>query len=138
MNIDILKEKITSVLQNMENKDWVSCKITYQFAPFINKGFVSLPVFFDSKNEKMDFYMNYNLDLNNLLYKFIYWSKTVNNSSDNQILFSVNRDDYSNALISLNFNQQIEDNFQNNLPKSKKGKTLPWWKIESETIGLGE
>jgi hypothetical protein len=70
----------------------------------------------------------------NQLFKFIIKVKTEGNQ--NQIIFSGQRDKLDDASIELSFAQAIEDNFQNNLPKSLRGRTKPWWKIPEETKGL--
>ena len=120
MELETLKSKICNVVSKVENPQWAKCVIVYEFAPFINKGFVSVPTFWDSNDTKLDFYMKYDLELNALLYRFIFESKN----------------DYENATIDFSYNQEIEDRFQSNLPRSKKGKTIPWWLIPGEIKDL--
>ena len=136
MDLDTLKEKIIEVVSHEGNKEWITCNITYDFAPFINKGYTSKAAFYNANGEILDFYMKHDLELNDMFYKFIFFYKTGGEAINNQIIFSTTRNDYKNSKIEFGFNKEIEESFQNNLPKSKKGKTLPWWKIESEIIDL--
>ena len=136
MELETLKSKICNVVSKVENPQWAKCVIVYEFAPFINKGFVSVPTFWDSNDTKLDFYMKYDLELNALLYRFIFESKTLSNSDFNQLIFSTTRNDYENPTIDFSYNQEIEDRFQSNLPRSKKGKTIPWWLIPGEIKDL--
>jgi hypothetical protein len=69
-----------------------------------------------------------------VLLKFIYEINQVN--TYNEIRFNVAKGNYSNANIGIEFNQTVEDNFQNKIPKSKRGKTLPWWKNPDEVKEL--
>ena len=39
-------------------------------------------------------------------------------------------------VLNIIYSQEIVDNFNNNLPKSKRGKTIPWWKNPNETKDL--
>lgn len=135
-NIISLKNNLIKALEGLGNENWQTVEMTIDFPPFINRAYSGSQTFKDKSGVKVKLVLFGDLEFQNSICKFIY--EVNQNDEYNQILFFANRADYKNAQISLIFNQEIEDNFQNNLPKSKKGKTIPWWKIESETIGLGE
>ena len=134
MILDSIKTHILRLLLQIDNQEWRSCHIVFQFAPFINKGYVSLPLFWDENKNSVRLFLKPDEEFNNALYQLIYESNQ--SGSFNQIVFKVEKVDLKNADIEFTFNQDIDDKFQNNLPKSKRGKTLPWWKIDEETKGL--
>ena len=133
-NLEQLKLELIRLVKAIDNSEWVSTEIIIEFAPFINKGYKTLPSFWDKDDNRVSLYLPYDEGFNKRLFNFIFLFNQE--KKYNQISFSTRRDFYDDAKIEIAFNQTIEDTFQNNLPKSKRGKTLPWWKIESETAGL--
>jgi hypothetical protein len=134
-HLEQLKLELIRLVKAIDNIEWVSAEIIFEFAPFINKGYKFLPGFWDKNYNRVSLYLPYDEEFNKHFYNFIFLFNQE--KKYNQISFYARRDFYDEARIEIAFNQTIEDTFQNNLPKSKKGKTLPWWKIESETAGLG-
>lgn len=134
-NLEQLKLELIRLAKTIDNSEWVSTEIVIEFAPFINKGYKTLPGFWDKDSNRVRLFLPYDEEFNKHFFNFIFLFNQ--DKKYNQISFSARRDFYDEARIEISFNQTIEDNFQNNLPKSKRGKTLPWWKIESETAGLG-
>jgi hypothetical protein len=131
----VIKNKLINLIQTIDNESWFYCDIYIQFPPTINKGFKTKQFFFNTNNEKVDTFFWPDKELEDILYSYIF---IINqNENINQIKLNYRKAEEENASLSVSFNQEIEDTFQNNLPKSKRGKTLPWWKIESETQGLG-
>ena len=134
--LTLIKKEIIRLLCLLDSSLWKNCEIIIQFPPFINKGFKTLPSFWDLKNERARLFLNYDNEFQYKFYSFIF---IINQECHyNQIIFKSQQDDYDNSTIEISFNQEIEDTFQMSLPKSKKGKTSPWWKIDSETVGLGD
>ena len=135
LSLEDLKKEIIIFLKEHEFKNWYSVSIEIQFPPFINKGYKGQWYFMDFNKKVIDYTFFLTDRFNLIFYKFIFEINQDNRY--NTVQFLSKKDDYDEATISIYFNPEVEEEFQNNLPKSKKGKTLPWWKIESETIGLG-
>jgi len=133
-NIEQIKQQIIRLLKKTENNDWVKADIVIHFPPFINKAFNTMPSFWDTNNNRLRIFLKYDEEFSQIFYNSI---KNINHDSTyNQIVFHTRKDDYENATMTLSFNQEVEDTFQNNLPKSKRGKTIPWWKNEDEIKNL--
>lgn len=133
-HLEDIKLEIIRLLKVIDNREWVNAEIVIEFPPFINKGYNTLPSFWDKVNNRVRLFLDYDDKFDKLFYTFIFLFNQE--KKYNQIVFSAKRDFYNDAKIDIFFKQEIEETFQNNLPKSKRGKTLPWWKIESETTGL--
>jgi hypothetical protein len=121
-----VKGEFIRILQQMENQDWDSAVLTIEAPPFVNKGFSMLPVVKDKKGETMQTYPRPDPKFEEAIYELI--EKVNQESNMNQIVFSAKKDDFDHASLDINYSQAIEDNFQNTLPKSKKGKTIAWFK----------
>ena len=135
-NFEKLKREIISFLEEHEFTAWSFFSMKLQFPPFINKGYKGQWYFMDSNKNIIDKTIFLSEKFNFCLYKFIY---SHNQSNEyNTLHFFAKKNEYEKAISGIMFDQLVEDIFQNNLPKSKRGKTLPWWKIESETIGLDQ
>jgi hypothetical protein len=126
--LEKLKAEIISALELLENTHWSNCVIELYFPPFTNKGFSSSPAFYGKENNPIDLVPKYNELFRKLFYGLII--KYNQESTYNQITFFTNKDDYDNSKIEISFNQEVEDEFQSNLPKSKRGKTIPWYVSE--------
>jgi hypothetical protein len=124
MELKKLKETLISQLEELNKTEWEACNIVFQFPPTINKGYKALPGFFDKENNRVRLFVPTNESFDEMLYKYIY---DLNQEGKfNQITFSASRDKFREAKISVIFSQEIVDTFENNLPKSKRGKTIPW------------
>jgi hypothetical protein len=126
--IENLKQELIRTIKKIEDNNWVKANIIIHFPPFTNKGFTTLPSFFDGGNSKVRLIPRFDQDFTGILFDFI---KEVNtNDTFNELTFFTKKDDYENATINVSFNPEIEKDFQSSLPKSKRGKTIPWWKLE--------
>lgn len=129
-----IRQQLNRLIKNIENPEWAKAEIVIEFPPYLNKGFKTRPSFLDIENKRLRIFLNFDEEFNNLFYKTVFLSNQENKY--NQIVFVTNRNEYENGVIDISFNQAIEDDFQNNMPKSKRGKTLPWWKNENEIKDL--
>jgi hypothetical protein len=128
-----IKNKILNLLKEIQD-EWVAVELTIDFPPFINSGWNSTMKFIDNKGNTLDMYLPNIFSLGNDIIKFIY--KFNQEGVFNQFQFSAKKNMTESANLVVLFNQEIEDNFQNSLPKKYKGKTIPWWKNPEETKGL--
>ena len=125
---EILKQQLVRVVRNIENSDWTATKIVIQFPPYTNKGFKTLPLFLEANGNKIRLFPNYDDEFTIVLLDFI---KDINSTdSFNELAFSMSRDKEALATLDVYFSREVDDNFQSNLPKSKRGKTIPWWKLQ--------
>lgn len=132
--LDLLKDEIIRQLKEDESIQWSVTKLIFEFPPYINRGSTGSQYFWDSNGNEVDKMLF--LDQRSLK---LFFSLIVEYNQDNHyntIIFETKKGEYENASITILFNQQVEDKFQNNLQKTKKGKTLPWWKNEAEVKGL--
>lgn len=132
--LDIIKAEISRLLKTNNDVPWERTKLIFEFPPYINKGHTGSQFFWDSEGNKL----RKVLFLDEMALKFFYSFIFQNNQANeyNTIIFETKKDDYENASIILSFNKEVEETFQNNLPKSKRGKTIPWWKNSEETKDL--
>jgi hypothetical protein len=134
--IELIKNEIIRLIKLIENNEWESAEIIIQFPPFINKGFNTLPSFWNANKERVRLFLKYDDKFQTEFFAFII--NMNENDEYNQIVFVTKKDDYDNATISISFNQAVENEFRNNLPKSwRKKKIVPWWKNPEETKRLG-
>lgn len=117
-----LKQEFIYSIKNID-ENWDTAVVYLQFPPFTNMGYMMQPNIFYNQNILYRVFKETE-DFDTLFYDFWYETK----EQYNEIVFKTKKDDYENATIEARFNQEVEDNFQNNLPKSKRGKTIPWWK----------
>jgi hypothetical protein len=123
-----LRHALVQALHGLKNSSWHRVNLTIDFPPFINKGYKGAQFFWDANGNLVDLFLPSDQEFQNRIYNFIY---EVNQQGNyNQVVFSAEKDKLNEAEISVIFNQAVEENFQNNLPKSKRGKTVPWWKQE--------
>lgn len=134
MELEDVKNQFLRLLKKLDENDWASYEVVLEFPPFINKGYNALPMFKNVNGEVIDLSMKRDMEFTNTVLSFIATENQHRNF--NQIQFSVKKQDLEQCEISVGYNPAIEENFQNNLPKSKKGKTHPWWKNPEETSGL--
>lgn len=134
MELEDVKRQFVRLLEKLNEYDWASYEVVLEFPPFINKGYNALPMFKNVNGEVIDLSMKRDMEFTNTVLGFIAIVNQHNNF--NQIQFSVQKQHLEQCEISIGYNPVIEENFQHNLPKSKKGKTLPWWKNPEETNGL--
>ena len=121
-----LKQALISQLNGLNDDQWETCNIIFQFPPTINKGYKSLPNFFDKEKNRVRFFLPISQLFDNVLYKYIQDANLEGRF--NQITVLAKNRDLHEAEVNVTFNQEIVDSFENNLPKSKRGKTIPWWK----------
>jgi hypothetical protein len=133
-NLNLIKMEICHALRKLDNNEWHSTELFFDFPPYINKGWTGTQFFYDQHGNKIRLGLFGDDEFNNKLYDFI--SKVNQSEQYNRIIFIAHRDSLDDAEISLIFNQEIVDIFERNLPKSKRGKTIPWWKNPEEIKGL--
>jgi hypothetical protein len=130
-----IQREIERILNEMENKKWSTTVLHFSFPPYINKGWTGKQFFFDINDSKVEAVVFGDARFNSILYKCIIdWNKI--DYRINEITFSGNKDKLNEGEISVTFNQDIVDQFENNIPKSIRGKTIPWWKNPEETKDL--
>ncbi|HRD56414.1 MAG TPA: hypothetical protein PK504_00125 [Ferruginibacter sp.] len=135
--VDEFKSLLLTQLINMPDIFGNKIRIKVIFPPYINKGYQTeqSTLDIDENIQVMDKAILFNYDLDIALFKLIY---TVNQNDEfNTLVFETIKDNFENATIEISFNQEVEDTFRNNLPKSWRKKTIiPWWKNSDETKGL--
>jgi hypothetical protein len=124
--LNFIKKEICRALRKFDNSEWHATKLFFDFPPYINKGWTGAQFFYDQHGNKIRLGFLGDDEFNNNLYDFI--SKVNQKEQYNRITFTAHKDSLDDAEISIIFNQEIVDNFENNLPKSKRGKTIPWWR----------
>ena len=134
MKYNELREALISQLEGLNNDQWETCNIIFQFPPTINKGYQALPNFFDKENNRVRLFLPIKESFDDVLYKYI--QEANQEGKFNQITLLANNRNLGDAEVNVSFNQQIVDSFESNLPKSKRGKTIPWWKNPEEVKGL--
>jgi hypothetical protein len=134
--IEKIRIALIDVIKIINSQNWNMAIIELNFAPNIGRSYSSLLNLFDKEENRLDYRFRIGEVVEKLMLKFIV--KHNQNSEYNTITFTTKKEDSENATIAISFNQQVEDDFQNCLPKSKRGKTIPWWKNENETKDLQE
>lgn len=112
-------------MNSIDNQDWSKTEIVIQFPPAVNKGYTTLPSFWDKQDNKIRIIPKFDVSFGEFICDLIL---EVNRSTKvNQISFRARKNEYDNADVEILFNQEIVDNFEANLPKSKKGKITAWY-----------
>ncbi len=132
--IDIIRKEICRILGDLDNSQWFSTELIFDFPPYVSKGWTGSQSFYDEAGNKVRLGLFGDEKFNFNLYKFITEVNQVR--LYNRIIFSAKRDLQAAMVINIIYSQEIVDNFNNNLPKSKRGKTIPWWKNPNETKDL--
>jgi hypothetical protein len=130
----ILKAEIIRTLQELKNSEWNEANLNFDFPPYINKGWTGMQLFSDTQGHKIRLTLFGDEKFNNTLYKAIMELNKEENF--NRITFIGSRKNLVEGSISISFEQEIVNKFEGNLPKSKRGKTLPWWKNPDEVKEL--
>ena len=134
MDLEVIKRELIRLLRNIDNEQWNSTELIIEFPPFLNKGFNTMPSFWDMGGNRLRIFLKYDDDFNKTFYSFV---RDINSEGKyNQINFSAKKDDYDNADIKVFFNEVLDSTFQSKIPKSKRGKTIPWWNNPEELKGL--
>ena len=124
--MQVVKSEIIRLLQQINNHDWQTFHLVIEAPPFVNKGFNAKPTFLDKSGNHIHLPWRGDSEYGQNVLDLIF--RMNQKEIRNQIIFFTNRDDYMNASIFISYSQYIEDAFQSHLPKSKKGKTIPWFK----------
>ena len=125
MRYNELREALISQLEGLNKDQWETCNIIFQFPPTINKGYKALPNFFDKEKNRVRLFLPISQLFDDVLYKYIRHSNCEEKL--NQITLLAKNGNLQEAEVNITFNQEIVDSFENNLPKSKRGKIIPWW-----------
>lgn len=126
-SLQVVKSEIIRLLRQINNPNWQSFHLIIEAPPFINQGFTANPVFLDKDEHILNIsWMGDHAYVQKVLELIFQMNQ---NQQRNQIIFFTRRDDYKNASIFISFSQDIEDAFESRLPRSKKGKTIPWFKV---------
>ncbi len=120
-----IKDQISKVLNLSENKDWVRSEIIIQFPPAINKGYITLPSFWDADGNKVRIIPKFDSTINESLLDLIL--EANRDGKFNEILYEVFKDKDFESKIYLLYNKNIIDEFESYLPKSKRGKIKAWY-----------
>jgi hypothetical protein len=128
MDLTEIKKSLTELLFEIKDDNWKRCNVLIQFPPTINKSFKVIHNFFDSNDSRLMIFLPINMENSGMLFDFI----KLNYESVNQFDLNATRENIQGAAILASFNQEIVTNFENNLPKSKRGKSVPWWKNKIE------
>ena len=130
----LFKEELIRLINGIPEPELATIKSVFQFPPFINKGYKGVQEFFDKKGNKISYTLFLDERANHCLLRFIFMHNQEN--MFNEIQFFADKSSITDARINVTFNKAIEDEFQNNLPKSKRGKTVAWWKTPGEVKDL--
>ena len=128
----VKNEIIQSTMRN-KSSDWYIFELSIDFPPFTNRGFNYSYLFLDDNLKEV----NIRFKLNDEFDEFFFRLWFENENKYNHIIFKCKNHDFENATIELVFNKQIDDDFQNSLPKSKRGKIVPWYvseKLERDSL----
>jgi hypothetical protein len=124
----IVKADIIRLLMQIDNQEWHTFHLTIDAPPFINKGFNSSPVFLDENGNKIRIPWKFDNDYSEHVLNLIV--QMNKHEGRNQILFFAQKSNYDHASIFTTSRSEIEEVFESRLPKSMKGKTIPWFKSE--------
>jgi len=122
----LLRTEFIRLLKQMPHQDWATLSLVIEAPPTSNKGYNMSPDFKDSEQRSLGLFFKADAAFNNALFDLIF--KANQHGRLNQVSFTARRNDPDQAVMETAFNQEIEDRFENNLPKSKRGKTVPWFK----------
>ena len=124
--LQIVKSEIIRLLGQVDDTSWQTFHLIIEAPPFTNKGFNSTPIFLDARGNQIKVSWKEDWDYVQKVLDLIF--EMNQKEIRNQIIFFTNRGDYNHATIFTSFSQNIEDAFQSRLPKSKRGKTIAWFK----------
>jgi hypothetical protein len=129
--LEKLKGKVVDLVSKINSESWVGAQIKFNFPPFINKGYTGTFLFKDAENKTLPIFLPFDPDLQNQILNLIFKYNQENHF--NTIVVDIVRDDYENTSINVSFDQEVQDSFEKNIPKSYKGNMVPWWKNPEET-----
>jgi hypothetical protein len=129
MNIN-LKEIISAELEKIDNQEWISAEVYFDFAPYINRGYAGTQLFHGKDGKLISVFLLGDERFKDNLFKYIYFANQGDNI--NRIKVSAKKSPQLLVEVITSFEKEIVEKFENNLPKSKRGKTLPWWKNPEE------
>ncbi len=134
MKLTEIKDQFIRLLENLNSDVWILYEAIIEFPPFINKGYNIVSRFENGNKEPLEISLRRDWEFTTAVLKFVCEVNQV--GQYNQIHFKIEKGKFDEATISILFDQKIEEVFQSNLPKSKRGKTIPWWKNPNETKDL--
>jgi hypothetical protein len=134
-NLNHLRKILCKYLDTSDSIEWEAIKVEINFPPYINRGLRLAQYVEDKNGQKLQIrLMTFDPEIYNAIYNFIF--KFNQETNYNQMIFIASKDKLNEATIKVIFNKEVEDAFENNLPKSIRGKTIPWWKKPEETKDL--
>ncbi|MDA3616527.1 hypothetical protein [Polluticaenibacter yanchengensis] len=128
-----IKFELINLIKARNEINWEFAEFQIDFPPFINRGF-NFSQFVKDENDNNIRLIALSDALKKNIYGFIYIFNQE--SLYNQIRFKAQKNDLWNSTIEVFFNKEVDDNFQMNIPLSKKDSYLPWWKNVEETKDL--
>jgi hypothetical protein len=126
---------IVDALRRLTNQSWQKAEIVIDFPPTINRGYKGTQLFINENNEKVKLSVMGDEIFNTQLYQHIY---LLNQTGEyNRIRIVAFRENIDATSIQVSFEPTLVEEFESFLPKSKKGKTIPWWKNPDEIKAIG-
>ncbi len=124
--VNDVKGHVFRLVRAMNDSTWEYCDIFIEFLPITTKGYQMKHLFFNNIGEKLELFFWPDEEMDNCVYAFI---QTINqDNAFNVLKVSCKKNDIENGAVDIYFDRILDDAFQNQLPKSKRGKTIPWWK----------
>lgn len=129
-----LEEQIYLQLIELAEQSWTKASVNFDFAPFISPGYSGTQKFVDVDGNEVDTVLFGNRQFQLYIYRLICDENQSGNV--NRIAISAIKAPDLKVDVNLQYVDEIVRNFENNLPKSMRGKTLPWWKNPEEVTRL--
>lgn len=129
--LNSLKDDLIKALVVSKNNDWASVIVEIDFPPFINRGFRASQIVKSRDGQNIPIALiDFNEGINHKIFSFIF--RYNQDEKLNQIIFSMEKGDLESAKIAVVFNEEEDRKFWSLVPKSKRHKTIPWWKNPEE------
>jgi hypothetical protein len=119
---------LTESLAKLDKDAWATGELVFQAPPAVNKGTTSIFTFQNVAGEKVLFRYTgeWEIDLKTMEL-FIELNR---DGKINEFIVRATNDGTIKLEVNYLWNEAIFQDFQSNLPKSKRGKIIPWYKFQ--------
>jgi hypothetical protein len=116
---------LTESLAKLDKDAWATGELVFQAPPAVNKGTTSIFTFQNAAGEKAPF--RYTGEWGITLKTIELFIELNRDGKINELIVRATNDGTIKLEVDYLWNEAIFEDFQANLPKSKRGKIIPWY-----------
>lgn len=136
MDINEIKNHIADCVNKVESDSWEKVQISFLFPPYNHAGNKTSHLFLTKDGNVLPIFARFENKFTWTVIMFFY--EFCDKIKCNKIVFRAQKGKLAESTIDCEFDQSILDEFLSYLPKSKRGKTIPWYENDESVTKAKE